>query len=119
MIEITDQMVKSLYYSFDLKISEHDIRIALQNALTPPDIIPLLRDDNHDRVIYDVELVDGDQFDVGILSNDSTELWVADLSSGPYSYTIPVSEVSAYTDQKMTKRIYKSSADNQWRSVDL
>lgn len=116
MIEITDQMVKSLYHSFDQEVSEHDIRIALQSALNP---IPLLRDDNLDRVIHDVELVDGDQFDVGILSNDSTELWVADLSSGPYSYTIPVSDVSEYTDQKMTKRIYKSSDDNQWRSVDL
>lgn len=116
MIEITDQMVESMYHSLDQEVSKHDIRIALQNALNP---IPLLRDDNLDRVIYDVELVDGDQFDVGILCHYSTELWVADLSSGPYSYTIPVSEVIAYTDQKMTKRIFKSSTDSQWKSVGL
>lgn len=116
MIEITDQMVESMYNSFNQEVSRYDILIALQNALNP---IPLLRDDNLDRVIYDVELIDGDQFDIGILSNDSTELWVADLSSGPYSYTIPVSEVSEYTDQKMTKRIFKSSTDSQWKSVGL
>lgn len=119
MIEITDQMVKSLYYSFDLKISKHDIRTALQNALTPPDTIPLLRDDNHDRVIYDFETFDGDWFDIGILSSDSTELWVVGLLEGPLNYTVPVSEVAKYTNQKMTRRISKVDFNPHWDSVEL
>lgn len=119
MIEITDQMVESMYHSLDQEVSKHDIRIALQNALTPPDIIPLLRDDNHDRVIYDIETFDGDRYDIGILCHYSTELWVVNLLDGPLYHPVHVSEVAKYTNQKMTRRISKVDFNPHWDSVEL
>lgn len=115
MIEITDQMVESMYHSFDQEVSKEDILTALQSALNP---IPLLHEDNHDRVIYYFETFDCDYYHVGILDSDKTELWVVDLVNGPLPYTVSVSEVTTYTNQKMTKRIFRDF-DSQWKSIDL